>query len=403
MSKNYHFLLLISGQTTANLADVFYIVALINLVYQTTGSAFYASIVTFSTTMAIFVAGMLTPILFYRVQLKRLLITTQLLKTILLLLLWVYIMFTEQALFFVLIGFVIAISFLDGFANPIKQSLIPYYVKEEELMKANSLAESIYQTMQVASWMIGGLLLVWFSTGSVILFSFILYCFATVAFSFLKRVKGSREEQKKMSLFAQSTEGFSILIRHVLLRKFLLINALESIASAVWISSILLVYAVEVIEKDSAWWGFINAAFFTGLISISILMYRLDQFVEEKRKIVVLLGASFTTISTFLFGYTSIGVVALVSSFLVGIGTQLKGIPLLTLFQQIAPKEKLPLLYAAEGTVLTLLFGIASLVFGLIADKWGVGLVFFISAGCLAGVWMLCVQLLLTYEREIRE
>lgn len=403
MSKNYQFILLISGQTTANLADVFYIVALINLVYQTTGSAFYASLVTFSTTMAIFVAGMLTPILLYRVQLNRLLITTQLLKTILLLLLWVYIMFTEQALFFVLIGFVIVISFLDGFANPIKQSLIPYYVKEEELMKANSLAESIYQTMQVASWMIGGLLLVWFSTGSVILFSFILYCFATVAFSFLKRVKGSREEQEKTSLFAQSTEGFSILIRHVLLRKFLLINALESIASAVWISSILLVYAVEVIDKNSVWWGFINAAFFAGLISISILMYRLDQFVEEKRKVVVLLGAAFTTLSTFLFGYTSIGVVALVSSFLVGVGTQLKVIPLLTLFQQIAPKEKLPLLYAAEGTVLTLLFGIASLVFGLIADKWGVGLVFFISAGCLAGVWMLCVQLLLTYEREIRE
>ena len=57
MSKNHQFVLLISGQTTANLADVLYIIALINLVYQTTGSAFYASIVTFVTMMAVFAAG----------------------------------------------------------------------------------------------------------------------------------------------------------------------------------------------------------------------------------------------------------------------------------------------------------------------------------------------------------
>ncbi|MGM9949943.1 MAG: MFS transporter [Lysinibacillus sp.] len=400
MSRNRQFILLIFGQTTANLADVLYIIALINLVYQTTGSAFYASIVVFVTTMAIFAAGILAPVLLQRIQMNRLLVHTQLLKTILLLLLWLFIVNTDQLPFFVLIGFVIVISFLDGFANPIKQSLIPHYVKEEELMKANSLAESIFQIMQVSSWMIGGVLLVWLSSDGVILFSFVLYCLATIAFFLLQNIEVSSQGQEKTSLFTQTTEGFSILVRHVLLRKLLLINALESVASAVWISSILLVYAVEVIGKDGAWWGFINAAFFAGLICISILMYRFDQFVEAKRKPIVLTGAAITALATFLFGFTTIGVIALISSFLVGVGTQLKGIPLLTLFQQTAPKEKLPLLYAAEGTVVTALFGIASLAFGIMADKWGVASVFFLSAGCLAGVWMLCAQLLLRIKES---
>ena len=400
MSKNRQFVLLISGQTTANLADVLYIIALINLVYQTTGSAFYASIVTFVTMMAVFAAGIVAPVLLQRMQLNRLLVHTQLLKTTLLLLLWLAIAFMGQPPFFVLIGFVIVISFLDGFANPVKQSLIPHYVKEEELMRANSLAESIYQIMQVSSWMIGGVLLVWLSSGGVILLSFVLYCLATIAFFFLQTIETSNREQEKTSLFTQITEGFSILIRHVLLRKLLLINALESIASAVWISSILLVYAVEVIGKDGAWWGLINAAFFAGLICISVLMYRFDRFVEAKRRAIVLTGAAITVVATFLFGFTTLGAIALISSFLVGVGTQLKGIPLVTLFQQTAPKEKLPLLYAAEGAIGTALFGIASLAFGLMADKYGVASVFFLSTGCLVVVWLLCVLSLHTHKKK---
>ena len=399
MSKNRQFLLLISGQTTANLADVLYIIALINLVYQTTGSAFYASIVTFVTMMAVFAAGIVAPLLLQRIQLNRLLAHTQLLKTILLLFLWLAITFMNQTPFFVLIGFVIVISFLDGFANPVKQSLIPHYVKAEELVRANSLAESIYQIMQVSSWMIGGVLLVWISSGGVILFSFALYGLATIAFFFLQTIETSNREQEKTSLSSQITEGFSILIRHVLLRKFLLINMLESVASAVWISSILLVYAVEAIGKDGAWWGLINAAFFTGLICISVLMYRFDRFVEAKRRGIVLTGAAITFVATFLFGFTTTAAIALISSFLVGVGTQLKGIPLVTMFQQTAPKEKLPLLYAAEGTIGTALFGIASLAFGLMADKYGVASVFFLSAGCLVGVWLLCALLLHTQRK----
>lgn len=75
----------------------------------------------------------------------------------------------------------------------------------------------------------------------------------------------------------------------------------------------------------------------------------------------MLIDAGITALTTFISGYTSIGSIAIVYSLFVCVGT------LLTLFQQIAPK-KLPLLYAAEGTVLTFLFGIASLVFRSIAD-----------------------------------
>ncbi|WML30167.1 MFS transporter [Neobacillus sp. OS1-32] len=392
MFKNKNYLRLLLGQTAANLGDIFYIVAIISLVYNTTGSAFYASWIPFVMTFSLFAAGVVTPLVLAKIHINLLLTITQFVKTILLTMVWLIVIMTHHPSIFVLLLFIICISFLDGFANPLKQSMIPQYVAELELMKANSIAESIDQVMQIASWMIGGSLLLWLSAENVILFSVCLYGIAATAFFFLAKIQVEKEENR--SLFKQVTEGFQIIFQSKLQRSFLWIDLFESAASAVWVSAILLVYVKEVLGQSSAWWGFINAAFFAGMIGISLLMIRFDAWVQQRMKVVVLGGAILSAGATFIFGYTSVGLIALVCSFFVGVGSQLKGIPLQTLFQKVTPKEQLAIVYAAFHTIYTPVFGISTLVVGFLSEQMGVSSVFFFSAACLLVVCILSKRLL---------
>lgn len=133
MLHNKQFIYLLIGQTTANLGDVFYTIAIISIIYSSTGSAFYASFVTFTMTISIFISSILTPMILDKFHLNQVLTSTQFLKTFLLLLIWLYLISFPGINYWVIFIFFICISFLDGFANPIKQSLIPHYVPNEEL------------------------------------------------------------------------------------------------------------------------------------------------------------------------------------------------------------------------------------------------------------------------------
>lgn len=396
MLKNKQFIYLTIGQSSSNLADILYIVSLLSIIYSTTKSAFLASIVTFIMTIAIFVSGVLSPILLNKYQLNDLLTYSQLFKTILLGCLLLYVSFVDNLAYYIILIFVIFISFLDGFANPIKRSLIPYYVIEDDLLKANSLSNSIDEVIQIGSWVLGGTLLVWLSPSNIIALSFSLYITATIFFKLLERIALENKNKEKESIFTQTKEGFSLFIRSPILRKFLIMDTIESIASTVWISSILLVYVSEVLNENDTWWGYINAMFFTGMISMGIIMYKWNKTVKLNMKFFILFGILLTSFSTFIFGFTTTNVIALISSLMVGIGAQLKGIPIQVLFQTVAPKEKLPILYAAEGTILTPLFGVSSLAIGITADKLGVQSIFYFSSGCLLIVFFIAWRLLST-------
>lgn len=393
---------LLIGQTSANLGDVFYSLAIISLIYRITGSAFYSSLVTFTMTLSIFLSGILTPMVLDKFHMNQVFRVTQMLKTGLLLLVWLYLKLDTVAEYGVIFLLFVCISFLDGFANPIKQSLIPYYVDEKDLMKANSLAESVDEVMQVGNWLIGGSLLLWFSSADIVFLSVGLYIIATTAFTLLKRVE-LPEKTDSPSRMDQATEGFRLFAKEADLRTYLFIDSLEGIASPVWNSSILLVYVAESLQEEPNWWGLINAAFFAGMILISLLMYRFNESVQRNLSQVTLLGVIVTAVSTFLFGHTTISFIALVSSLLVGVGTQLKGIPLQTMFQQTAPKEKLPVLYAAEGSLLMPLLGVFSLGIGFLADRVSISFVYNLSAVLLVLTGVLYVRLLRQYQLKRAE
>lgn len=148
--KNTSFRCLWIGQAFANLGDIFYVVGLISLLYTLMGSAFYLSLLPFTTTIFRFISSLLAPLVIDKFPLKRILVQSQWWKTILLVCLGIYITSFNHGFSVAVIFFIALISLLlDGVAAPVSAALVPQLVPKEERMKANGFLNVITQTILV--------------------------------------------------------------------------------------------------------------------------------------------------------------------------------------------------------------------------------------------------------------
>lgn len=389
MKSNRNFLNLILGQSLANIGDVLYIVAIISVIYGITESAVVSSFVPFTITTAMFVSSIGTPLLVGRFRLKHLLVGSQIGKTILLTGLAIFMMSgvniaNYQFMFAIIIG----IALLDGCANPIRQTLIPNYVKPDQLIKANGIAETVTQSIQIGTWFFGSLLLIALSATELIWLVCVLFTISSLILGLLENVQ--HESMTSTENWGQLTEGWKTITHGPFLKLQANIEFLEAIASTVWIAAIIYVFVEQALHEQEQWWGYINSAYFIGLVFGSIICVRFSRFVEKKQYAFIFTGASMSCVITFIFSATSIPIMALIYSVHIGLFSQLKNIPQQTIIQTSVPKEKLVTVYTSLSTIGTGTFGISSLMMGFIAELYGVRSVFLFS-GLLLGFVSLMV------------
>lgn len=125
--KNKSFRFLWVGQVFANLGDIFYVVGLISLIYALTGSAFYMSLLPFTTTIFRFISNLFAPLVIDRFPLKQILVRSQWLKTLLLILLVCYLFIFEQPMILLIPICIALISLLDGVAAPVSSSRLLHF------------------------------------------------------------------------------------------------------------------------------------------------------------------------------------------------------------------------------------------------------------------------------------
>ncbi|WP_423800967.1 MFS transporter [Neobacillus sp. SAB-20_R2A] len=385
MKNNRNFLFLMLGQSLANIGDVLYIVAVISIIYDATQSAAASTFVPFTITSAMFISGTITPIFIGRFPLKPLLTWSQAAKTVLMFGLGTMLMM-EQNLYLIFIVIAV-IALFDGCANPVRQALVPYYVAEERLLKANGFSETITQSIQIGTWFFGSLLLMVFTPIQLIWLVAALFVISSILLCLLEKVE--HQSKKQGNTWSQLTIGWQTIKVTPVLKILVKMESLETIAGSVWIAAILLVYVKQVLHAGEQWWGFINSAYFIGLVVGSLICVRFSAFVDGNRNRFIVFGVFSTCIVTMLFGVTSLPLIALVLSGLIGLFGQLKNIPQQTVIQTSVPKGQLATVYAAIGTISTGVFGVSSLIMGLVSDYFGVQSVFLISAALLLGVGML--------------
>lgn len=385
MKLNRNFSLLLLGQSLANIGDVLYIVSVISTIFLLTDSAISASFVPFTIASSMFISSMLTPLLVEKLNLKWLLAGSQIAKTILLFILGFLVMGLSAANYYFIFLIIGLIAFFDGCANPIRQTLTPHYVKPEQLLQANGISETITQVIQAGMWFVGSSLLLIMSPQQLIWLVGCLFVLASLLLSLLENVNSHESTETKGKL-EKMKEGWQTLSNTPVLKRIAWIEFLDTIAATVWIAAILYVFVNDTLNVDEKWWGFINGANFLGLILGSAYCIKFSSVVEKKIGTYIFVGSFASFIFTIVFSINSIPMISLLLSFCVGLFGQIKQIPQQTVIQTSVSKEQLSTVYTSLGAIGTGIFGIGSLVMGVIADLVGIRMVFVISGLLLATV-----------------
>ncbi len=402
MKLNRNFSLLLLGQSLANIGDVLYIVSVISTIFVLTDSAIAASFVPFTIASSMFISSLLTPLLVEKLNLKWLLAGSQIAKTILLFILGLMLIGLTAANYYFIFLIIGWIAFFDGCANPIRQTLTPYYVKPEHLIQANGISETVTQVIQAGMWFVGSSLLIIVSSQQLIWLVGCLFIIASILLCLLESVSNHETTEIKGKL-EKIKEGWKTLSNTPVLRRIAWIEFLETIAATVWIAAILYVFVSDALNVDEKWWGFINGANFLGLILGSAYCIKFSSFVEKKIGTFIIVGSFSSFLFTILFSLNSIPLISLLLSLCVGLFGQIKKIPQQTVIQTSVSKEQLSTVYTSLGAIGTGIFGVGSLVMGVLADFLGIRMVFVISGLLLAIVSIIAHKNKQLFVRNVME
>ncbi|MEK3808063.1 MFS transporter [Bacillus sp. FSL H8-0547] len=385
--KNHSFHFLWIGQGFANAADVFYIVALLSYMYSVSGSIAMTAAVPFAVTLSRFAGGVTAPFIIDRFSYKTILVYSQLIKTLFLLMLAVCLTLFPGERILTVFPLISVIAFFDGWAVPIRNSLIPYLVPEDRIVRVNGFMAVVDQLVQLGSWPLGSIAVSLVGGKEVLYFSVLLFAGSTIMMSFIQmpHINEGRNEKKGKTKWSSMQEGWKAIWKTPSLRVISVVDFFDSITQVVWIAAVLLVYVEEVLSKGEAWWGYLNSAYFAGLILGGLLCIRFESILKKSIRYAIIAGSTAGGILTLLFGFTTAGTAALLISFLVGIGSEIKLIGQITLIQNHSEKKLLPKVFAARDAILTGVFGISSLLYGMIAEAYGITILFVLSSVILIG------------------
>ncbi|MFB0831913.1 MFS transporter [Brevibacillus laterosporus] len=371
------------GQMLANAGDVFYIISLLTLVFEKTHSAVYTGFVPLTIILAQTVSGFLAPLMQRRISLSTLLFLSQFAKTILLGLLVFVTQWSALPLLFSL-GLASFISFLDGWATPARNALLPRIAQPVHLLRLNSLFATTDQGIQFMGWALGGMLVAFLGVTYLFAVSLGLFILSTVCMAYLDDpISQATTRMDSSSNKEALLRGWNYILRSRALFTLTCMDVLESLAGAIYVAAIMLFYVSDVLGKGQEWWGYLNASYFVGMIAGGLLLVVIATHVS-RYFLSFLLGAGlFSALVTLGLGVTHSAWVALFLSFLSGPATQIQYVSKQTYFQRNVDSLYLPNVLSAKSTVEYVGYGLSVLILTNVVAVYGAAMAYIAASGIL--------------------
>ncbi|MBO1000245.1 MFS transporter [Bacillus sp. SD075] len=377
--KNTSFRCLWLGQAFANLGDIFYVVGLISLLYTMTGSAFYLSLLPFTTTIFRFISSLLAPLVIDRFPLKRILVQSQWWKTILLVCLGIYMISFNHGFSVAVIFFIAMISLLDGVAAPVSAALVPQLVPIKERMKANGFLNVITQTIFVAGWPLGSALLISTNSSFIIWLTVMLFGVSTI-YTVRIQVTEQTTDSVAPSNWDSIKSGWIAIRQIPTIRTLISIDFITTLASSVWVAAVIYIYVEQNLQLSEEWWGYINTSYFVGMIISGLIVFRFAKLLEKYIGFFITFGLFLSSLLILLFGTTSIPALALLLACLYGLPEQIREVIYTKLFQDHASEKTLAKIHSVWGAVINLTFAGSVLLLGYITETYSVKTTFQFSS-----------------------
>ncbi|MBJ6746691.1 MFS transporter [Streptococcus sp. 121] len=377
MSKAFK--LLIVSQALANLADIFLRISVMTYVYMLSKSALVTAIIPIVIGISSFLASLFLPLLTQSLALNRILSITQAGKTIFVFFLLLALMTKEQMNLFILYTSFSLISVLDGFAVPASHAIIPRYA--DDLGKSNALFSVVNEGIQLIGWGLGAGIVP--LLGMKNSFFLILLQFALASFLLFLLPKLEIGEVGATSNWTILFRGWSLIRKNSSLRLMLQVNSLEIMANTIWVSSILLVFVSVVLKETEVYWGYVNVLFSLGNIFGGLVAYRYSEYLLKRRWESMLCSVLLMGLLTFILVQFPNPFLFLTISLGIGVFAPLKEVPENVIIQEGVEELYLASVYAAFEVVSTIVFSISVMIMGVISDRWGVQMTFYLATFCL--------------------
>ena len=373
------FIKLLVSQLFANLADIFFRVTIIANIYIISKSVIATSLVPILIGISSFVASLLVPLVTKRLALNRVLSLSQFGKTILLAILVGMFIVMQSVAPLVTYLFVVAISILDGFAAPVSYAIVPRYATD--LGKANSALSMSGEAVQLVGWGLGGLLFATIGLLPTTFIILILYIISSFLMLFLPKAEVEvLESETNLEILLK---GWKLVARDPRLRLFVSANLLEIFSNTIWVSSIILVFVTELLNKTESYWGYSNTAYSIGIIISGLIAFRLsEKFLAAKWESILfpLVAMAIVTLTILYFPNAQM---FLLFSALVGMLSQLKEVPESVFLQETVEENNLVNVYSVLEVISTLAFSVFVLLMSYITESFGISISFWLSAICL--------------------
>ena len=208
MFKNKNFSILLFGRLITNFGDSIYSIATLTLIYTLTKSTFYSGItlflISFTAILQIFVSPLIS-----KFNVKRFLIISQLFQAIILLVI-IYLIYVNKLQITTLIIFIVCISFINQIVYPVQLALLPKIVKQEDLVKANSLFSIAYQGSDALFNSIGGFIITVFGTIYAFIINSITFFVNSFIFIFLSNNLSKNTNTIQENYFSKLSSGIKI-------------------------------------------------------------------------------------------------------------------------------------------------------------------------------------------------
>ena len=210
MFKNKNFSLLLFGRLITNFGDSIYSIATLTLIYTLTKSTFYSGITLFLISFTAILQIFISPII-NKFNVKRFLIISQLFQAIILLVI-TYLIYVNKLQITTLIIFIVCISFINQIVYPVQLALLPKIVKQEDLVKANSLFSIAYQGSDALFNSIGGYIVSIFGTIFAFIINSITFFINSTLFIFLSDNLSKNEKTitTQENYFSKLSSGIKI-------------------------------------------------------------------------------------------------------------------------------------------------------------------------------------------------
>ena len=208
MFKNKNFSILLFGRLITNFGDSIYSIATLTLIYTLTKSTFYSGITLFLISFTAILQIFISPII-SKFNIKRFLIISQLFQAIILLAI-TYLIYVNKLQITTLIIFIVYISFINQIVYPVQLALLPKIVKQEDLVKANSLFSIAYQGSDALFNSIGGFIITVFGAIYAFIINSITFFINSTIFIFLSNDLSKNTNTVQENYFTKLSSGIKI-------------------------------------------------------------------------------------------------------------------------------------------------------------------------------------------------